>query len=88
MAHALLLLAMHPEVQERLFDEIQARIVSEEDLDSAETINSLQYLDLVLRETFRLMPTVPMIMREALEDFEMEPGLVIPCFKPSQRLVG
>lgn len=78
LAHAILLLAMHPEHQDRLYGEIQATVASDEDLKSSEHVNSLQYLELVLKETYRLMPTVPMLLRETLEDFEVEPGLVIP----------
>lgn len=78
LAHAILLLSMHPKQQERLHEEIRATIKSDEDLKSSELVNSLQYLELVLKETYRLMPTVPMLLRETLEDFEVEPGLVIP----------
>lgn len=78
LAHAMLLLAIHPEHQERLFEEIQATITSDDDLRNSERVNSMQYLDLVQKEIYRLMPTIPMILRETLEDFEIEPGLVIP----------
>lgn len=78
LAHAMLLLAMHPEHQENLYKEIRSKITSDDDLKSSEIINNLQYLDLVQKEIFRLMPTVPMILRETLEDFELEPDLVIP----------
>lgn len=78
LSHAMLLLAIHPEHQERLYEEIQATITSDDDLRSSERVNSLQYLDLVQKEIYRLMPTIPMILRETMEDFEIEPGLVIP----------
>jgi cytochrome P450 len=78
LAHAMLMLAIHPEAQERLFEEIQSTITSDDDLKSSATINSMEYLELVQKEIFRLLPTVPMILRETLDDFEMEPGLVIP----------
>lgn len=78
IAHAMLLLAMHPEAQERLYEEIQQTIKSDNDLKSSDTVHKMQYLDMVEREILRLMPTVPMILRETLEDFELEPGLVIP----------
>lgn len=78
LAHAMLLLAMHPEVQEKLHDEIQHKVKSDEDLKSSEIINSIEYLELVQKEISRLLPVVPMILRETLEDFEIEPGLVIP----------
>ena len=78
LAHSMLLLAMHPEVQEKLFQEVQKHIKSDDDLKKTEIVNSIEYLELVQREIFRLMPPVPMVLRETLEDFELEPGLIIP----------
>jgi cytochrome P450 family 4 len=78
LAHAMLALAINSEVQERLFEEIMQTIPSDEDLKTSELINSMPYLDMVQKEILRLFPTVPMILRETLEDFEIEPGLVIP----------
>jgi cytochrome P450 len=77
LAHATLLLAMNPEVQDKLHEEIQKKILSDKDLTS-EVISKIEYLDLVLKEVLRLLPTVPIIMRETLDDFEMEPGMIIP----------
>lgn len=74
LAHNLLLLAMNPDKQEILYQEIK----NIEDLNNFESINDLTYLDMALKETFRLMPTVPLIMREVLEDLELEPGLILP----------
>jgi cytochrome P450 len=78
LAHTMLLLAMHPEMQEKLHHEVQAKFLSDEDLKSTEKINSFKYLDSVIKEALRLMPTVPMVLRQPLEDFEIEPSLVIP----------
>lgn len=78
LANTMLLLAMHPEVQEKLYEEISTFITSDEDLKSSEHINKLEYLNMVQKEAFRLLPSVPMVLRETLEDFEIEPGLVIP----------
>ena len=78
LSHAMLLLAIHPEHQEQLYKEIQKKIKSNDDLKSTEIVNSIEYLELVQKETFRLMPSVPMMLRDTLEDFEIEPGLIIP----------
>lgn len=69
---------MHSKIQEKLHQEIIKIIKTDDDLKSLEIINSIGYLDLVQKEAFRLFPTAPIVMREILEDFEMEPGLVIP----------
>lgn len=76
LAHATLLLAMHPQIQEKLFEEVKNASV--DDLKSSVVINGFKYLEMVLKEIYRLLPTVPMILRETIEDFEIEPGLVIP----------
>jgi len=78
-ANCLLLLAMHPEVQQKLYDEI-IRVLP--DADNAnitnEKLNELQYLEQVMHEALRLLPVVPFIGREATEDFELAAGNVIP----------
>lgn len=78
LAHVILSLAMHPEIQQTLYESIQKSIFTEEDVRNSNIVKGIEDLDLVLKETFRLMPTVPMIMREVTDDFEIEPGLVIP----------
>lgn len=78
VSHTMLLLAIHGDIQDRLYKEIEECIHSEQDLKNTDLIAKMQYLDMVQKEALRLMPTVPMILRETLEDFEMEPNLVIP----------
>lgn len=78
LAHSLLLLAMHPETQAKLYDDIQKSISSNDDTNNPVIVNGIEYLELVLRESYRLMPAVPMVLREVTDDFEIEPGLVIP----------
>jgi len=77
-AHAMLLLAMHPEVQERLYETIERSILTDNDTNKSALINSIQYLEFVLRESYRLLPAVPLVLREVTDDFEIESGLVIP----------
>lgn len=78
LAHGILLLAMHPLIQQNLYESIRKSILSDEDVRNSEIVKGIENLDLVLKETYRLMPTVPMILREVTDDFEIEPGLVIP----------
>lgn len=78
LSHAMLMLAIHSEIQQKLFDEIDKVIKSDEDLKSSTIVNGIEYLEMVQKEVFRMLPTVPIILRETLEDFEIEPGLIIP----------
>lgn len=78
VAHVVLLLAINPDKQEQLYKAIQTSISSADDINNSAVVNGIEYLELVLRESHRLMPTVPMILREVTDDFEIEPNLVIP----------
>ena len=65
-------IAKHPEVQQKVFDEIVS--VFGNDLKKQATIsdlNDLKYLDLVIKETLRLHPSVGLFGRKALEEVEI-----------------
>ncbi|EIN05330.1 cytochrome P450 [Punctularia strigosozonata HHB-11173 SS5] len=66
ISRTLFLLASHPEVQERLRQEI---VEARENRDlSYDTLSSLPYLDAVCRETLRLFPPLPFVFRTAISD--------------------
>lgn len=78
LAHTMLLIAIHPDIQEKCFDEINC-VFSSKDIEiDAVSMNQLQYLDMVQKEVYRLMPVVPIVMRQTRDDFELEKGLVVP----------
>lgn len=65
-------IAKYPEVQEKCIKEI--REVFGDDKTAPTTLsnlNDLHYLDLVVKESLRLYPSVPFIGRKALEDIEL-----------------
>ena len=76
-AFTLLLLAMHQEVQEKVFHEIFAAFPLNDEKISREKLESLQYLDMVIKESMRLLPPVPLIGRETLDELELS-DLVVP----------
>lgn len=70
MTFSLLLLAHHPEAQEKILEEVQE--VSKENESGNFTIddfNKMNYLDRVLKECLRIYPPVTFISREFTEDF-------------------
>lgn len=77
LAHTILLLAMHPEIQDKCFEEINSVFHSEAIEIDTDSMNQLQYLDLVQKEVYRLMPTVPILLRQVLKDFELDKGMLI-----------
>jgi cytochrome P450 len=62
-ANALALIATHPRVQERARAEVDAT-----DLDDPASVNRMAYLEGCLRDTMRLWPTTPVLLRRALKD--------------------
>ncbi|XP_031632667.1 cytochrome P450 4C1-like isoform X2 [Contarinia nasturtii] len=62
-AFAILALAMHPHIQEQVFDELRLVYESQDEETTNEHIQKLHLLDRVIKETLRLFPTVPNILR-------------------------
>lgn len=73
----ILFLAMHDEVQKKLANEIESFFRSNQKVDY-DSLAKLEYLDRVVKESFRLAPPIFLIGRETIEDFEILPGIVIP----------
>jgi cytochrome P450 len=63
-------LALNPECQEKLFEEINSAIDSNEEI-SYETLAKLPYLDSVISETLRLYPPIIKLEREAMTDYKL-----------------
>lgn len=61
--------ALHPEYQERAFQEIKKILPHNDDDVTARDLKQLEFTDRVIKETMRLTPTVPFITRLASEDF-------------------
>lgn len=78
VAHQMLLLAMHPDIQEKLYESIQKSILTDEDVSNLSIVMNMEYLNAVMREAFRLMPAIPIVTREVSDDFEIEPGVLLP----------
>ncbi|XP_053691239.1 cytochrome P450 4d1-like [Sabethes cyaneus] len=70
-------IAKHSEVQQKLVDEVTAVVGSEQQELDLHTLNDLRYMDLVIKESLRLFPPVPLIARLATEDTSIE-NLNIP----------
>ncbi|KAK9468328.1 cytochrome P450 [Lipomyces arxii] len=76
-AWATYLLAVRPEMQQRLRDEVRTAFPGGiDEIVNAEQIEALPYLNNVARECFRFNPPVPITVREAIEDVYIEGVLV------------
>jgi cytochrome P450 len=77
IAHCVLLMAMHPEVQEMAYSEIKEVFPSGDVKIDYESIKNLEYFDRVLKEAMRLLPSIPFVFRRNEEDLELD-GQIIP----------
>lgn len=58
------MLAMHPEVDHKLNQELKENFKVGDQIDHT-LLKKLPYLDMVFKETLRLFPTVPIVLRQA-----------------------
>ncbi|XP_040159832.1 probable cytochrome P450 313a4 [Anopheles arabiensis] len=72
VANTILLLAMHPHVQEKLFEEIRLLCGAEEEQSIGyETLNRLTYMELVLKESLRLLPIAAVVGRRTTAEVDL-----------------
>lgn len=65
-------IAKYPEVQRKCFDEIKEVFGNDKTIRTqTKDLNNLQYLELVIKETLRLFPTVPLLGRHITEEVRL-----------------
>lgn len=64
----MLMLALHPEIDQKLYDEIKIYSNNGTDDLDYETVKKMPYLDMVVKETLRLLPVVPIVGRQCIQD--------------------
>lgn len=64
-------IANNPNVQQRCFEEIREVFADKDEPASMQHLNKLHYLELVVKETLRMFPSVPLIGRTSNEDIEL-----------------
>lgn len=86
MSFCLYTFSMYPEVQQKcveelrdIFGEDRARMATSEDMAQ------MKYLEMVIKETLRMYPSVPMLARTVTQEVEyggvkFPPGLTLSCF--------
>ncbi|XP_062557031.1 cytochrome P450 4c3-like [Armigeres subalbatus] len=79
MSALLLMLAMHPEIQERVFQEVMVVCPEKNQIVTMEDAAKLTYTEMVCKETMRMFPVGPMIGRVAKEDIKLDDEITIPA---------
>ncbi|XP_062559135.1 cytochrome P450 4c21-like [Armigeres subalbatus] len=77
LANVCMMLAMHPDIQERLATDIKRVFPSLGMEISPEALKDLSYMDMTINETMRLYPVVPLIARQSNSSLELD-GVHIP----------
>ncbi|GBM94671.1 Cytochrome P450 3A13 [Araneus ventricosus] len=79
LAFTTYLLALHPDIQERVHEELVEAVKQSNGELTYETLQSVRYLDNVISETLRLYPPAIRSERQAFEDYELgDTGITIP----------
>ncbi|XP_055545981.1 cytochrome P450 4c21-like isoform X1 [Wyeomyia smithii] len=76
-AHTALLLAMHPEIQERAMVELREVFPTRESGYNPEVLKQLVYMDRIIKESQRLAPVAAVFGRQTLSDLQLD-EFVIP----------
>jgi cytochrome P450 len=66
-----LLLAFYPDVQDKIYEELQTVFMTADEEVTDEHLKQLIYMDLVIKEMLRFWPTVPHIARCLSQDMEL-----------------
>ncbi|KAJ2952348.1 hypothetical protein O0L34_g4633 [Tuta absoluta] len=72
-----LMLARHPEVQERVYEEVNQVFGDSSRSATPADLLRLKFLESVIKETLRLYPPIPIIVREVKDDFILPSGLTL-----------
>lgn len=68
VSFTVLMLAMHPEIQNRLFEELRTVYDEQDERTSNDQLQKLPFLDCCLKESMRLFPVASLIGRTASTD--------------------
>lgn len=85
VATALIYLAMYPEIQQKVYEEI-CEVYPDESVEvDCDNVGSMKYLEMVIKETLRLFSPIPISIRETIEELDI--GLNKPLAKGAQILI-
>lgn len=69
-AFIVLMLAIHGEIQDNVYREIE-RVFKNDNATCVDNLSELRYTEMVIKETLRLFPPGPLIVKKATENVEL-----------------
>ncbi|XP_064542013.1 probable cytochrome P450 313a4 [Drosophila montana] len=79
IGYTLMQLAMYPQYQEKVYEEIKSAFPASGNFEVLyEDLLKLEYLDMVVHESMRLAPLIPIIARQLSQDLKLTNGVVLP----------
>ncbi|XP_073847880.1 probable cytochrome P450 313a4 [Musca autumnalis] len=79
IGYVLILLAMFPEYQERVYEELLSIFPAGEDFEVTNAnIQDMTYMDMVINESMRILTPIPAVGRQNTQDLRLSNGIVIP----------
>ncbi|XP_069680169.1 cytochrome P450 4C1-like [Periplaneta americana] len=70
---ALYLLGLHPEIQDRVYEELRDIFQDSDRSPNMKDLQDMQYLKMVIKEVLRLYPSAPIIGRQTTRDLQLGP---------------
>lgn len=80
VSNIVLMLALHPEYQDMVYQEIEAICPDHDTAVTSEDLNQLIYTDRFIKESMRFVPTVPLTARLAKADFYVGKEIIFRIF--------
>ncbi|CAH0392173.1 unnamed protein product [Bemisia tabaci] len=71
MGFTLFLLGVHPEIQEKCYQELREIFQDSDRSPTMEDLQKMKYLEQVIKESMRMFPSVPILGREATDDVKL-----------------
>lgn len=71
LSATLLLLAMNQDAQDKVVEEINKCLTSVNDEVDEETLNNMEYLEMVMKESLRLLPVALILARQVKNEFKL-----------------
>ncbi|XP_045493340.1 cytochrome P450 4C1-like [Colias croceus] len=78
ICNTLKLLAKYPKIQEKVYAELEEVFGDSDRLLVKDDLKNIKYLDRVLKESLRLFPPVPVIVRSVTQETTLPSGVILP----------